>query len=192
MKTLFTTCLLFLSTFVLSGQEAAPVTAQGMSGLISASDTVSIVIHREPDLNSSGQLAKDGTMSIPLIGAVTLVGRTTSSAESLIEAKFKDGYLVRPQVSVRITQRLVHTVTVNGEVSQPGVFNLPHGQPITLMQVISMAGGSTDVANIKKVSLRRGITGKSYLINLKDIISNKKQDIILQKDDFIYVPEGLF
>ena len=189
---MFTTCLLILSTFVLFGQEAAPVATQGMSGLIDSSDTVSVVVHREPDLNSSGQLAKDGTLSIPLIGSVSLVGRTTSSAESLIEAKFKDGYLVRPQVNVRITKKLVHNVTVNGEVSQPGVFNLPHGQPVTLMQVISMAGGATDIANVKKVSLRRGIGGKSYLINLKDIISNKKQDIVLQKDDFIYVPEGLF
>jgi polysaccharide export outer membrane protein len=170
-------------------QESA---VQGMSGLINSSDTVSVVVHREPDLNSNGQLAQDGTLSVPLIGSIQLAGRTTSVAEKQIEAKFRDGYLVRPQVTVRITKRLARTVTVNGQVSEPGVFTLPFGQQMTLQQVIGMAGGATDVANLKKVTLRRGSSGKSYTINLKDIFANKAKDIVLQKNDFIYIPEGLF
>lgn len=190
--------LLFIGFLALMGlacaqkEEAAPVTAQGMSGLIGPSDTLSIVVHREPDLNSSGQLAKDGTLSVPLIGSISFVGKTTAAVESIIEAKFRDGYLVRPQVSVRITKRMARNVTVNGEVAQPGVFNLPFGQPMTLTQVIAMAGGATDIANIKKVTLRRGSTGKIYTINLKNIIANKAKDVVLQKDDFIFVPEGWF
>ena len=55
-----------------------------------------------------------------------------------------------------------------------------------------MAGGATDVANLKKVTLRRGATGKSITVNVGAIFSNKAKDIILQKGDFIFVPEGWF
>ncbi len=191
----FFTCfvLLVLANLSMAQEKAVQESAvQGMSGLINSSDTVSVVVHREPDLNSNGQLAQDGTLSVPLIGSIQLAGRTTSVAEKQIEAKFRDGYLVRPQVTVRITKRLARTVTVNGQVSEPGVFTLPFGQQMTLQQVIGMAGGATDVANLKKVTLRRGSSGKSYTINLKDIFANKAKDIVLQKNDFIYIPEGLF
>lgn len=194
MQTFFT-CFVLLALAILSMAQEKAVqesAVQGMSGLINSSDTVSVVVHREPDLNSNGQLAQDGTLSVPLIGSIQLAGRTTSVAEKQIEAKFRDGYLVRPQVTVRITKRLARTVTVNGQVSEPGVFTLPFGQQMTLQQVIGMAGGATDVANLKKVTLRRGSSGKSYTINLKDIFANKAKDIVLQKNDFIYIPEGLF
>ena len=188
MKAILTLLFLLLSLSLSPAQQAV----EGMGGLIGPSDTVSITVHREPDLNASGQLAKDGSISVPLIGSVKLSGKTTAIAEKLIEAKFRDGYLVRPEVSVLITKRVVRNVTVNGEVASPGVFNLRFGQQTTLRQVISMAGGATDVANLKKVTLRRGVNGKTYTINLKDIMANKAADIILQEDDFINVPEGWF
>lgn len=188
MKFFASILLLFLSLTLLPGQQAG----EGMNGLIGPSDSVSITVHREPDLNASGQLAKDGSISIPLIGTVRLSGKTTAIAETLIEAKFRDGYLVRPEVSVLITKRVERTVTVNGHVTSPGVFNLPHDRKITLRQVIGMAGGATDIANLKKVTLRRGVNGKAYTINLKDIMANKAKDIVLQQDDFIHVPEGWF
>lgn len=193
MKSFLSFYFFFVFSFASWAQETVvPTFAQGMSGLIGPSDTVSVIVHREPDLNSSGQLAKNGTLAIPLIGTITLAGRTTTAVESLIEAKLRDGYLVRPQVSVRITARMARTVTVNGQVSEPGVFNLPFGQEVTLQQVIGMAGGATDVANLKKVTLRRGATGKSITVNVGAIFSNKAKDIILQKGDFIFVPEGWF
>ena len=184
--------LMMLSALFGQTDGSAVTSGSGMSGLIGSSDTVSISVHREADLNANGQLAKDGTISIPLIGSVKLAGKSTSSAETLIESKLLDGYLVRPQVTVRITKRQAQTVSVDGEVNQPGVFTLPFGQPLTLRQALSMAGGANDVANLKKISLRSGATGKVQLINLKDIISGKKNDIVLKKNDFIWVPEGLF
>lgn len=192
MRIFFTICFTVFFSLLSESADESVVSISGMSGEIQASDTISIFVHREADLNTNGQLAKDGTVTMPLIGSIKLAGRTTSSAESLIEAKLLDGYLVRPEVTVRISKRPVHTVSVDGQVNQPGLFTLPHGQPLTLTQVISMAGGSNDVANLSKVSLRSGLTGKVRFINIKDIIKGKKKDIILSKNDYVWVPEGLF
>lgn len=190
MKTIFSIFLLIASAaFVLGQQQPA---ALGMSGKIAKSDTLSITVLREPELSANGQLASNGTLSVPLIGAVKLLGLTTASAETLIESKLRDGYLVRPEVKVLITARLQQTITVNGHVNSPGVFNIPNGQQLTLRQVIGMAGGVTDIANPSKLTIRRGVKGKTYTINLKKIMQNKSEDILLQKDDFIFVPEGIF
>ena len=192
MKNFFNFCLLVCTALTGMVSHLAAEANGGMSGLISASDTVSIAVHREPDLDASGQLAKDGSITMPLIGSVKLAGKTTALAESLIKAKLLDGYLVRPQVTVRITKRQVNTVSVDGQVNNPGVFTLPFGQALTLRQVMAMAGGANDIANVKKITFTSGATGKSRYINLKDIISGKQKDIVLRKDDFIWVPEGFF
>ena len=192
MNKFFTFCLLTFTALAGMVGELAAEPTSGMSGLISSSDTVSISVHREPDLDANGQLAKDGSITMPLIGSVKLAGKTTALAESIIKAKLLDGYLVRPQVTVRITQRQINTVSVDGQVNTPGVFTLPFGQSLTLRQVISMAGGANDIANLKKITLTSGATGNTQLVNLKDIIAGKKKDIVLKKDDFIWVPEGFF
>lgn len=186
MKT-FLTLLAFLLTFISSiAQEKA------ITGRIAASDTVSVTVFREADLNSSGQLGREGTLSIPLIGDVRMVGLTTTQAEKAIEAKFRDGYLVRPQVSVRITGRVVRTISVQGEVRQAGVFTLPYDRLLRLSEAIAMAGGATDIADIKKVKLKRALTGKVETVNLKDILNGRAKDITLSSGDTINVPEGWF
>lgn len=170
----------------LTAQEKA------ITGRIASSDTVSVTVFREADLNSSGQLGREGTLSIPLIGDVRMVGLTTTQAEKAIEAKFRDGYLVRPQVTVRITDRVVRTISVQGEVRQAGVFTLPHDRLLTLSEAIAMAGGASDIANIKKVKFKRALTGKVVLVNLKDILDGRAKDITLSSGDSISVPEGWF
>ena len=192
MRTTFIQLLLMFGLVLTSFGQNAVSTTSSITGKILPSDTVSITVFREPDLTTNGQLAKDGTLTMPLIKSVKLVGLTTATAESAIEAKLRDGYLVRPAVTVRVTQRKAQTITVRGEVTQPGTFNLPHDAPLTLTQAVSQAGGANDVANIKKVTIRSAITGKIQKVNMKDIIAGKKKDVILKKGDIIQVPEGWF
>lgn len=176
---------------VLQGQ-AAQEAIGGTLGTIGKKDTVSIRVFREPDLDSAGQLDKDGMISMPLIGSVRLEGLTTIEAERLIERKLRDGYLVRPEVSVRITKRLVKTVTVLGQVRQPGVFTLPPDRKLTLVEVVGMAGGLTDIANGKKVSLKRQGSARAQQVNLREMMLGQRKDIVLETGDVVTVPESWF
>ena len=101
------------------------------SGVIGQRDTIEIRVFREDDLTTTGQLSGDGTISMPLIGSVKLAGLTTDSAAKAIEAKLKDGYLVKPQVSVTIEGRIRRTITVLGQAQNPGVFELPANRSLT-------------------------------------------------------------
>lgn len=187
---------LFLLLAVVSGGGVSGQNAQtgvaGISGMIGQYDTVSVTVFREPDLSSSGQLGRDGKLSIPLIGAIKMEGLSTLRAEQMIEARFRDGYLRRPQVTVRILKKQVQTVTVLGQVQQPGVFTLPVNRVLTVVEVIGMAGGVTEVADEKKVMLRSAATGRTTILNLKEMMRGRAQDVVLSKGDVVTVPEGWF
>ena len=168
-------------------------TAEGgrASGVIGQRDTVEIRVFREDELTTTGQLSGDGTISMPLIGSVKLAGLTTDSAAKAIEAKLRDGYLEKPQVSVTIEGRIRRTITVLGQAQNPGVFELPANRSLTVVEAIGMAGGATRIANIKKITLKRS-GGKVQTINLKDITSGKASDISLKDGDVLSIPESLF
>ncbi|RYD41806.1 MAG: hypothetical protein EOP85_12120, partial [Verrucomicrobiaceae bacterium] len=104
-----------------------PVKAQGerSSGIIGRMDNVEIRVFREDELTTSGQLSEDGTITMPLIGSVRIQGLTTDQAAAAITRKLKDGYLVKPEVSVSIEARIRRTITVLGQAQRPGVFELP-------------------------------------------------------------------
>lgn len=182
---------LFLSLLTLAG---APLFAQGepASGVIGSRDSVEIRVFREDDLTTRGQLSAAGTVTMPLIGAVRLAGLTTDQAAKNIEAKLRDGYLVRPEVSVSIVARVRKSVTVIGEVQKPGVFRLDPNRDLTLVEAIGMAGGVTRIGNDRKITLKRRGAGASTRIDLRRITDGRAKDVVLQDGDIITVPESLF
>jgi protein involved in polysaccharide export with SLBB domain len=165
---------------------------RGASGAISARDMIEIRVFREEDLATRAQLSPAGTVTMPLIGAVRLAGLDTDAAAKLIEARLKDGYLVKPQVSVSIAERVRRSVTVLGQVRDPGVFRLTADRPLMLVEAVGMAGGMTRIANAKKVTLKRGDGSPPQVINVKDITTGKTADVVLRDGDVINVPEGWF
>ncbi|MEP4078999.1 polysaccharide biosynthesis/export family protein [Haloferula sp.] len=186
-KSLIFTLLVLLGAPLGFAQEATTA-----SGTIGSRDSVEIRVFREDDLTTRGQLSGAGTVSIPLIGDVRLAGMTTDSAAQLIERKLRDGYLVRPEVTVAITSRVRKTVTVLGKVQSPGVFRLDPNRQLTLAEAIGMAGGLQRIGNSRKVTLKRRNSSTPMVINFKDIASGRIKDIPLSDGDIINIPESLF
>lgn len=160
------------------------------SGVIGRLDLVEIRVFREDELTTRGQLSADGTITMPLIGSVRILGLTTDQAAKAIETRLLDGYLVKPEVTVTIEARLRRTVTVLGQAQRPGVFELPVHRKLTLVEAVGMAGGVTRIGNAKKVTLKRG--GVVRMINLTEIAAGKGVDVTLEDGDVITIPESLF
>jgi protein involved in polysaccharide export with SLBB domain len=192
MNFIFKRIAALLTACLMTGALLPAGAAEGdrSSGVIGYMDNVEVRVFREDDLTTRGQLSADGTITMPLIGAVRIQGLTTDQAASAIKRKLADGYLVKPEVSVSIEARIRKTVTVLGQAQRPGVFELPANRKLTVVEAIGMAGGMTRIANAKKVTLKRG--GQVQVLNLKDITSGKGADIPLQDGDMITIPESLF
>jgi len=188
----FSTALIAL----LGGLMSMLAIAEGerSSGVIGRMDNVEIRVFRADELTTRGQLSGDGTISMPLIGAVRIEGLTTDQAAALITRQLADGYLMKPEVSVSIEARIRKTVTILGQAQRPGVFELPAHRQLTLVEAIGMAGGVTRIANGKKISLKRLAGGgcKVEIVNLAAITTGKGDDIPLRDGDVITIPESLF
>ena len=86
-------------------------------------------------------------------------------------------------------------IYVFGQVRNPGALQVKMSKKFTLLQAIAQAGGLTDGASKRGVTIKR--TDKSgreikMKVNLKDIIKGKKPDIELKEGDVVYVPESIF
>ncbi len=67
-------------------------------------------------------------------------------------------YFEHPDVSVAIKQSTAHVVTVDGAVNQAGQY--PVGGPMTLIQAVALARGTTEDANPRRVAVFRTIGGQ--------------------------------
>jgi len=86
-------------------------------------------------------------------------------------------------------------VYVFGEVKQPGVLQVKISNKITLLQAIAQAGGLSENATKRGVTIkRRDKSGKeiNLSVNLSDIIKGKKKDIPLQEGDVVIVKQSIF
>jgi len=86
-------------------------------------------------------------------------------------------------------------IFVSGAVSKPDLYEVPRDEPVTVLKAITLAGGTTDRASEKRVQiLRTGPNGDKTTIpvNLRKIKRGKADDIVLQKDDVVLVPESYF
>src|SRR3989338_7723488 len=115
-------------------------------------------------------------------------------AENLIAQKLEQSYIANPSVSIRMKEYDVRTVVILGEVKKPGAYDFPKSGRLTIMQAVAIAGGFTDIAAIDKVKLIRKISGvqKTYEINVKNIVNGKQDDVEVQPNDLITVPETFF
>ena len=86
-------------------------------------------------------------------------------------------------------------VFVGGAVKTPNLYEVPTHEPVTVLKAITLAGGTTDRAAVKKIQiLRTDESGQrvSLTVNLKRIRRGKDEDPILQRDDVLFVPEAFF
>ncbi|RVU83421.1 hypothetical protein EOL70_16990 [Leucothrix sargassi] len=86
-----------------------------------------------------------------------------------------------------VVNRLEQRVTLEGEVTKPGVF--PFKDKITVLQAIALGGGLTNLAAPDKILLfrRDGGTERVYAIDINDIRSGKSVDPFIAHDDRIVV-----
>ena len=82
------------------------------------------------------------------------------------------------------------TVTVLGSVGKPGPVAFPLKGKLDLVTAIALAGGLTELANPKKISINH--KGKVSVVDFKVVSQRGDQPYLLQPDDVVNVPERIF
>ena len=164
-------------------------------------DRIQLEILEVPDLTRGYEVLSDGSVNLPLIGLVSIRGRTLVEATNIIRNAYRR-VLKDPIVTVSLIAARPLNVGVIGEVTRPGNFIIsltpgpgvaPSVQYPTVTQAIRLAEGVTGVADIRNIRVRRPqADGPDRILNVNlwkflqegDI----SQDIILQDRDTIEIP----
>ncbi len=203
MRTLLGTSLvaaawLFVPAFSSAAESpaAAPVVVEEIrSYRLSPNDVVKIKVFQEDDLTTEMRLAKDGSGTFPLLGTITLGGRTVDEAAASIRDLLGKDYLVNPQVTVTVTEYSKRRFTVLGQVQKPGSYELPSEESVTLLQAIAMAGGFTRLAVQSKVTITRTAGGakKTFPVDVKSAANDPgTKPFEILPDDTIIISERVF
>ncbi|CAN5616525.1 polysaccharide biosynthesis/export family protein [soil metagenome] len=118
---------------------------------LGSGDKVRMTVFSEPQLSGDYSVSGDGELSLPLIGNVAVAGKTTSQASTAIQARFADGYLRNPRISMEVTT--YRPFFILGEVKSPGQY--PYASGMTALNAIAIAQGYTPRARKKRVFIRR-------------------------------------
>jgi polysaccharide export outer membrane protein len=158
---------------------------------IGPKDLLEIKVLDMPELsNLTIRVSEDGTITLPLIGNLLISGMTKDEIEKLITKYVEAKYIKNPQVTIFIKEYQSQRVSVIGAVNKPGTYQLL-GR-VTILDIISQAGGFQDNASNEIVVLRKSTTGPGAIIriNIVDLTINgdEKLNIPLQAGDLINIP----
>lgn len=157
-----------------------------------AGDILAIDVFGENELSGKYTVTDNGTIDFPLIGSISVKGRTIDEVRSSIQFSLSQDYLVNPKVQVTIdTQGARGKIYVSGAVKAAGAY--PYESGLTALNVVVLAGGFTELANPARTRLTRRHNNKTKTIkiNLKKVLKGKGADPELQPGDRLFIPESL-
>jgi polysaccharide export outer membrane protein len=158
--------------------------------LLGPGDSIKIQVFQNADLTLETRVSETGTITYPLIGTVNVGGMAISKAEALIAKLLDDGgFVIKPQVSLLVTQIRGNEVSALGLFNRPGRFPLETTQT-HLSDVIAQAGGVAPggADTVILVGVREGKAFRSEIDVTAMYVSNRAaQDLVVRAGDVIYV-----
>ena len=151
-------------------------------------DALDITVLQEPELSSKAILVDAfGNVNLPLIGDVKAAGKTAGELSREVAARFGEKYLQRPQVSVVVSKPVAQKVAIQGEVVQPGIYEIQGAT--TLLGALSLAKGEAPAAKLNEVVVFRTINGQRMgaVFDVRSIRSGQSEDPEIVSNDLVVV-----
>ena len=174
--------------------DAKPVTDH--TYLIGPGDNINIVVWRNPEVSTSVPVRPDGKITTPLVEDLEASGKTSTELARDIE-KALAKFIQQPVVTVIVTgfvSTYGEQIRVIGQAARPQA--LPYRRDMSLMDVLIMVGGVTELASGNKATIIRKIDGKNQVIpvRLDDLIKDGdiSANLYMRPGDILVVPESFF
>jgi polysaccharide export outer membrane protein len=163
-----------------------------------AGDVLHVTVFRQKDLELEVRIPEGGSFAYPLIGDVQAAGKTVKAVENELRTRLEEKYLYRAGVTVTVKEYAVRSVYVMGGVQKPGGYELHPNRRLTVLQLISTAGGYTDRAQKEYGQIiRRKANEERELIRFsaaeveRAVARGKVEaDVELMPDDLVVIPSA--
>lgn len=153
---------------------------------IGIEDVLDIAVWNVAELHRTVPVRPDGKVSIPLVNDVTAAGLTPMELRDLLTTKLSE-YVQNPDVSVVVREIRSLKVSVIGEVRTPGRYDLKG--PFTVLDALAQAGGFTEFAARKKITVLRGTGANLQRLPFNFVAAvSQGENLLLQPGDIVVVP----
>lgn len=155
--------------------------------IIGPQDNLEINVFQVMDLTKTVRVESSGMILLPLIGQVRASGRTVKDLSDEIAQKLGEKYVKDPLVTVTVMESASQKVTVDGAVTQPGIY--PISGNTTLSQAVALARGTIEDANLRQVAVFRneGEKRMAAVFDLSAIRAGRLPDPPVYANDVIVV-----
>jgi polysaccharide export outer membrane protein len=114
--------------------------------LVGPGDTLHVQVLDTPELEQHPRVTDAGEIPLVGVGDLSVAGLTPSQAAAKIrERLISMHYMNHPDVSVTVEQFATQTVSILGQVKNPGAY--PISTPRSILSVVALAGGLSDTAD---------------------------------------------
>jgi polysaccharide biosynthesis/export protein len=181
-----------------SSSSAAPIiptVTVSSTYTLSPYDVVDVSVYGEDDLHSRAKLGADGTVLLPLIGSISLDGKTVTEATESIQKRYAAGFVKDPHVLVTVLEYRKSTFSILGQVLRPGIYEIPEGTQMSIVDAVLTAGGFTRTAAENSVRVKRMVKGKAIVFTVKAGSMADSSDVVpfeIEPGDIINVKESWF
>jgi polysaccharide biosynthesis/export protein len=172
--------------------QPAPATAAAdvpVDYAIGPADVLGVVFWREAEMSGDVTVRPDGRISLPVIGELRAAGLKPIELQEQVRLA-AGKFITDPNVVVVVRAINSRKIFVTGLVTTPGGQSLVG--PLTVMQAIAQAGGVTEYADSKNITILRAENGQSTVLkfNYKAVSKGKnvEQNIVLKPGDTVVVP----
>jgi protein involved in polysaccharide export with SLBB domain len=161
-------------------------------------DRIELEIMGDPASRSLVVVGPDGKIYYYLLPGLDVWGLTLNQAKQRLESELQ-AYIAGAQVAITLRGIESKRVWLLGRLHNSGVY--PAGEPITLLEAISLAGGVLNVSGPglaggeQLADLHRSFVvrqGQLLPVDFERLIAggDMSQNIYLRPDDFVYVPSA--
>jgi polysaccharide export outer membrane protein len=165
---------------------------QNSSYTLGPDDIIDIVVMRHPEVSGQYTINKEGKIQYEFVGDVILAGYTKDQAVEFL-AKKLSVYIIKPEISLKITGYNSKIVYVVGEVARPGRIPM-HGDTITVRDALLEAGlpligsAATDTASIFTPASTGKVNRKRVNVTALLYRGDLRENYVLHPGDCLYVP----
>ena len=161
------------------------VNAQANDIVIRPGDVLKIEIPGEVDFESAFQVKRDGTVNLPEVGKISIIGKTLHQINTDLSKILGQEYRAINHLKVYLIERRV-PIQVLGFVKQPGLIDLPEDGNVQM--ALQKAGGASAGAQLNKLQLNR--QGKITTFDYKKYLDTGDFSILpkIIPLDVIFVP----
>lgn len=158
---------------------------------VAAGDVIDVGVFQAPNLNRTVEVDGAGNVVLPLVGAVSVAGKTVRQAEAEIASRYNARYLQNPDVTIFVKEAVGQRVTVDGAVKKTGYVIAKAN--MSLLNVIAESGGVSETADETNVIVFRP-TAQGRMaarFNVKSIRAGQAADPPIYGGDTVIVDDSV-